>query len=250
MQRAAIAEVVGGIPWMTDWESRRMTDLIREHRPREVLELGFKHGVSSCYIAGALEENGRGHLTTIDLASARELEPDIETLLERLGLRDRVSVYHEDTSYTWRLMEFLERTPRPSFDLCYLDGAHNWDTDGLAFFLVDKLLAKDAVLILDDLDWSYERSPTLQNEPWVRAMPAYQYRMQQVRKVYDLLVCEHPDYGDFQVDHGWGIARKHGKPWAAAERIYVTRLVRETQRVGLGAALLKLGHAARRRLAQ
>jgi hypothetical protein len=59
----------------------------------------------------------------------------------------------------WRLMEMLERDPRPTFDLCYFDGAHNWDTDGFTFFLVDKLLNEGALLILDDMNRSYAKSP-------------------------------------------------------------------------------------------
>jgi hypothetical protein len=42
----------------------------------------------------------------------------------------------------------------------------------------------------------------------VKVMPRVQYDMPQVRKVCDLLVSEHPVYGEFKLDHDWGFARK------------------------------------------
>ncbi len=238
-----IATVVDGIPWMTRPQALRMTALINEHQPRNVLELGCKHGVSTCYIAGALQENGGGHITTVDLKSAEKLSPNVEQLLEKLGLRDHATVHYEDTSYTWRMMEMIERSPRPQFDFCYLDGAHNWDTDGFAFFLIDKLLAEGGVLVLDDIDWSYAKSPTLQDEPWVKAMPRNQYQMEQVRKVFHVLVCEHPNYGHFRVENGWGFAQKLRSDADTSAARYIKETVVQREHVGLGALVIK---AARR----
>ncbi len=248
MKLEQIAEVVDGIPWMNTREAAHITSIVMEEKPDSALELGFKHGVSTCYMAGALQEAGGGHITSIDLTSARDLEPNADQLLDRLGLQEFVTLYYEETSYTWRLMEMLERDPRPSFDFCYLDGAHNWDTDGFAFFLVDKLLNDGGLLILDDMNWSYAKSPTLQDEPWVKAMPRVQYEMPQVRKVFDLLVSEHPGYGEFRLDHGWGFARKLKGGVSARQSRVVTEVIRQREQVGIGAALLKVGSALKRRM--
>lgn len=243
-----IADVVAGIPWMTRDQAFHISAIIAAQKPRNVLELGFKHGVSTCYLAGALRESGGEHITSIDLLSAKTLRPNADELLAKTGLQQFATLYYEQTSYTWRLMEMLERTPRPMFDLCYVDGAHNWDTDGFAFFLVDKLLNEGALLILDDLNWSYAKSPTLQDEPWVKAMPRHQYEMPQVRKVFDLLVREHPGYGEFKTDHGWGFARKlSGAPASQPARV-VTQVIREREQVGLGAGLLTIGRSVKRRI--
>lgn len=235
-----IARVVDGIPWMTLPQAQRMTALLEQEKPKSVLELGCKHGVSTCYIAGALQENGGGHVTTIDLKSAEKLSPNVEQLLGKLGLRDGATVHYEDTSYTWRMMEMLERSPRPQFDFCYLDGAHNWDTDGFAFFLVDKLLAEGGMLILDDIEWSYAKSPTLQDEAWVQSMPRNQYHMEQVRKVFDILVCEHPNYGHFKIENGWGIAQKLRSSDNSSAARYIKETVVHREEVGLGALMLKV----------
>lgn len=248
MKLKQIADVVGGIPWMTSKEAARITSIIMAEKPANVLELGFKHGVSTCYMAGALQEAGGSHITSIDLTSARDLEPNADELLARLGLQEFATLYYEETSYIWRLLEMLERDPRPSFDLCYLDGAHNWDTDGFAFFLVDKLLNDGGLLILDDINWSYAKSPTLQDEEWVQAMPRIQYEMPQIRKVFELLVSEHPGYGEFKVDSGWGFARKLQGGVSERGPQVVTEVIRQREQVGVGAALLKIGSGLKRRI--
>lgn len=248
MKLEDVAAVVDGLPWMKRPQARVMTDLIMAQRPRNILELGFKHGVSTCYMAGALDELGGGHVTTVDLTSARELSPNADELLGRLGLSDYVTVHYEETSYIWRLLEMLERSPRPQFDFCYLDGAHNWETDGFAFYLVDKLLAPGATLVLDDIDWSYEKSPTLQDEPWVQAMPRDQYEMRQLEKVFRLLVCEHPNYTDFRVEDGVGYARKTRVDEVAPVDRVVTEVKLKRVPVGLTAALLQAGKALQQRL--
>ena len=96
--------------------------------------------------------------------------PNVEELLDRVGERDRVSVFYEPTSYTWRLMRFLEEDPTPRFDLCYLDGAHRY-VDALAFFLVDRLLRPGGWVIFDDLNWTYATSPVMKDSELVRNMP-------------------------------------------------------------------------------
>lgn len=49
------------------------------------------------------------------------------------------------------------------FDVVYLDGAHTFFHDGLAVALLKELLKESGYLILDDLFWSYAKSPTLSN---------------------------------------------------------------------------------------
>lgn len=208
-----------------------MTQHVLEHKPSAVIELGFRHGVSSCYIAAALDELGEGHLTTVDLSGARTATPNIEDLLETLGLRDLVTVHYEPTSYNWRLMRMLETEPPPRFDLCYLDGAHNWYVDGLAFFLVDRLLEPNGWLILDDLDWRYASSPSLSGSPETAALPQDEREAAHVRKIWELLVKPHPSYGEFSEEGSWAFARKLAQP-AQGERSVVVERIRE--RYGAG----------------
>src|SRR5262249_29856436 len=132
MKIDTIRRRVEGIPHMTLSQATEITQVILENKFHNILELGFCHVVSTCYMAGALDELGSGSITTIDLENARRTDPNIDQLLGVLGLTKFVTVFYEPTSYLWRLMKVLEEHPSPQFDLCYIDGAHNWFTDGFA----------------------------------------------------------------------------------------------------------------------
>lgn len=148
-------------------------------------------------------------MTTIDLVEAKTRHPNIELLLNQLGLRDYVTIYYEETSYTWRLMKFLEEHTEPIFDLCYIDGAHDWFTDGFAFLLVDKLLKPGGWVIFDDMYWTHCTSPFWKDQPEVQEMPYEEKTTPQVSKIYELLVKRHPDYCNFEIyNNVWGIAQK------------------------------------------
>ena len=111
-----VNKVVSGLPNMTYSQAKRITKFIQEYDIKDILELGFRHGVSTCYMAATLKTLGRGSITTIDLEAARNETPNIESLLELLNLRGFVKVYYEPTSYNWRLMKMLKENPQPKFD--------------------------------------------------------------------------------------------------------------------------------------
>ena len=239
MKPHEIKQLVGNTPVMSLAQATRMTEFIHEHNIRDILELGFFRGVSTCYMAAALEESGGDSLVAIDLERARPLVPNLQDLLAKCGYTDRVTYYYEPTSYTWRLMKFLEEDSTPRFDLCYIDGAHSWFVDGFAFFLVDRLLRVGGWLIFDDLDWTYDTSPALRGTDQVKAMPEDERQTPQVRKVYDLLVKTHPNYGDFRVSHGWGYARKVSESSAGPVE---TR--REIQYLSFGDVISRVGRSS------
>lgn len=206
-----VQEGVQGIPWMSPHQGSIVYRHVRETRPDLILELGSGHGVSAAYIAAALEENGTGRLVTVS-----ELHPDFapEKLLRTIGLVDWVDVVaRDDSSYTWYLKEQVAARSdasgncQPMYDFCYLDGAHNWTIDGLAFFLVEKLLKTGGWLLLDDLEWSYASSPSGAPEPF--RLSDAERREPHMLAVFDLLVRQHPDFTEFVVEDGnWGWAHK------------------------------------------
>ncbi|MEV6927397.1 class I SAM-dependent methyltransferase [Dactylosporangium sp. NPDC051485] len=201
---------VAGIPHMSTERGKEIYEFVRQERPKSVLELGFAHGVSACYIGAALKDNGSGQLTTIDVHAARDREPCIEELLQTTDLLDWVRPIYTPTSYTWDLMQMLEqqRQGEWTFDFAFIDGAHSWFVDGLAFFLVDKLLKPGGWMLFDDLDWTYATSPTLGQTDFVRSMPEDERNTPQIGKVFELLVAQHPGYDEFRNDGAWGWARK------------------------------------------
>lgn len=228
-------------------QGRELMDLIFEHRFQNILELGFRHGTSTCYMAAALDQLGDGAVTTIDLESAKDADPNIEDLLKRLGLRSYVSVYYEPTSYIWRLMKMLDQEEPPQFDFCYIDGAHDWFTDGFAFFLVDRLLQPGGLIIFDDLDWTFIQSRALRKTEMVRQMPEEERTTPQVRRIYELLVKPHPSYHRFVEKEDWAYAWKADSDRSVESEIK-TEKVYETKHTGLGALLIKIGKKLRRGL--
>lgn len=200
---------------------------------RDVLELGFCHGVSTCYLAAIVGSRG-GHVTAIDLADARDNEPNADQLLTTTGLSDAVTLHYEPTSYIWRLMKMLEESPEPRFDLCYIDGAHSWAVDGFAFFLADRLLRPGGWIVFDDLRWTYATSPALHDSMFVRELPEDERLTPQIQRVYELLVKPHPSYGEFRVVDDWAFARKLPSVTAADRQVVVETVV---EKEGLGVAV-------------
>lgn len=206
----AVQDELGALPYMTPKQANRLGRLLAEHDLRDCLELGFFHGKSSAFIAAILRALGGGHLTTIDREKARLKQPNVEAVLERLGLADWVTVHYEPRSYTWRLMKLLEAGPPPRFDFCYVDGGHYWDVSGFAFFLVDRLLRPGGWILFDDLDWTFAQRLDSQEppDPWLARLPEEERTTPQIRKVWELLVKRHPGYDSFAEEGAWAFARK------------------------------------------
>lgn len=202
---------VAGVQYMKTAQGRQVYDLLIEHKLSRVLELGFAHGKSTCYLAAAVDELPDGHVLTMDKPSALQRSPNIHQLLEKVGLAERVTPVFCETSYTWELMKLLEQDPQPQFDFAYIDGGHTWDVTGFGFFLVDRLLAPGGWMLFDDLNWTIAKSEGLRSASWAQKLPEEQRVTPQVRKVFELLVQTHPDYDEVYEKDGWGWARKrHG----------------------------------------
>jgi predicted O-methyltransferase YrrM len=200
---------IAGVPFMNSRQGRLVYDFVVQNKLSRVLELGFAHGKSTCYFAAAADElGGDAHVLTMDRTSALKRSPNINELLGRCGLTDRVTAVFAETSYTWELMKLLERPEQPRFDFAYLDAGHTWDVTGFAFFLVDRLLEPGGWMLFDDLNWTIAGSEALRDKPRVKKLPEEQRTTPQVRKVFELLVHTHDDYVDVHETDGWGWAHK------------------------------------------
>jgi predicted O-methyltransferase YrrM len=196
--------------YMDESRAAYLRELIRRHGCTDLLELGFAHGKSSAYLAAILEDQGRGHLTTIDNRRSRKREPAIDSVLAEVGLAHRVTPIFARRSFTWELAKMLQQSPRPQFDFCYLDGGHTWDVTGFGFVLVDMLLRPGGVVVFDDLDWTIAESQSAQRR--TKAYRKYsedERAAKGVRMVWDIVV---PRFGYTNMvekrEFHWGIAQK------------------------------------------
>lgn len=235
-----VRKIIGDVPYMTNDQAQRMTNFIVEHKLKSVIELGFFHGASTCFMANAISGFDGAEIVAIDKERAKTLDPNVENLLKELGLHDKLTVHYEPNSYLWRMMKMLEEDPTPRFDLCYLDGAHNWFVDGFAFFLVDKMLKPGGWIIMDDLEFRYDRSQGLRGTETLANMPQDEKECPQLRKVYELLVKTQPGYGNFREEDNWAFAQKISDSGSGPAQI-TTEVVIKEKHIGLGAALIKLG---------
>ena len=234
-----MARLTGRLPGgMTLERGEQIHDFVRARRPSSCLELGTANGVGALYIGSALEANGFGTLTTVDKrGSAENRRPRACDLVEEAGLSERVTLVQEETSYTWFLHDTLRAQLKadgdvePKYDFVYIDGAHTWDVDALAFALAERLLVPGGWILFDDLDW-------LLDARWPN-VPDYQRSLAQVREVWELLVLTHPQFDEFHCDGQWAWARKSASGHAAS------RLLVRRDLVGTAVSLSRL---ARNRL--
>ncbi len=217
MEFETVAAAVHGIPFMSPELGRRVYEHIRTGNVENVLELGTAHGVSAAYMAAALEAKGRGQVVTVDHGGAA-YEPSPEQVLEQAGLAHRVTIVRRHSSYNWFLKEEIERASdeagncRPRYDFCYLDGSKNWNIDGLAVLLIEKLLRPQGWLLMDDLEWTYERNPwILPHEDGRPLGPLSDSERTEphLLAVFELIVKQHPSFTRFVREDAWyGWAQK------------------------------------------
>lgn len=205
-----VRAAIDGVPYLGIDEGWELYQFVVNHRPERALELGHAHGVSSVYLAAAMDEIGHGHLDTADLLTAADREPNLEALLEKTGLNHRVSIHREKNSYTWFLKKQIEAQSKdgvcvPLYDFCFIDGPKNWTIDGLAFFLVDKLMREEGWLLFDDFKWSHGKHKGREQTDGitVRSLSHEEVETAHIEAIFRLLVMQHPAYGHFEVQDDW-----------------------------------------------
>lgn len=147
-----------------------------------VAEIGVGVGATTRELAAILDNRGALHLYDFE-SKLDELIAD----LEQLGYTNLVGFGNTTKywdSYNWSLLRQIEGTPGPIYDYIYLDGAHIFLHDGLAFFLCDRLLKVGGCIDFDDYFWS------VANSKWI-ADRRHEY-MTDV--VVDNLVVPNPRY--------------------------------------------------------
>jgi hypothetical protein len=127
---------------------RMLYTLNDKFRPKHVLELGTCVGISTAYLAAALEKNKMGKLFTLE--GSEDFSEVAEANLTRLGLSGRVTFIRglfDDTLET-----VLKKSE--SWDYVFIDGHHDGDATWRYLLKIYPRLAEVALVILDDIRWS------------------------------------------------------------------------------------------------
>jgi len=127
-----------------------------------IAEIGVGVGATSLALSKLLQ--GRGQLYLFDFEqSVSELERDLrEKGFSNLCCFGNTRKTHD--SYTWSLLKLAIEHPEGLFDLAYLDGAHSIAHDIGAVALLKTLVRPEGYLLLDDLHWSFAKSPSMNPE--------------------------------------------------------------------------------------
>ena len=208
MKVSDVIEIVGHTPHTTHAQGQALYNFVIEHRLNRCLELGFAHGVGTVWIAAALQELGGGKVVSVDNETAYKRKPSAAELTERAGLQDYVELHYDESSYNWHLHNHWDEYLSTKFDLIFLDGAHSWEVDALAFLLGAQILNVGGWFVFDDVYWSYGSSPSLKDTPRVQAMSGLMRETQQVRSIWEKLVKRNPDFANFRDDGARGWAQK------------------------------------------
>lgn len=193
---SVVAESYTHGPLLVEGPNEQTVALVRETGARVYMEIGVYLGATASAVADALGEQGEIHLLDFE----DRVTPVAERLRSVAGGPQVVA--HANSrrtldSYNWSLMQLLRDSRGPRFDYVFIDGAHTWVHDALAFLLVDRLLKPGGLVDFDDYGWTLARSPSMNPEafpPTRRLYSDEQIDVPQVALVVDLLVRSDAGY--------------------------------------------------------
>ena len=173
----------------------RTVEFFKASGCRRFAEIGVYKGDTARQIAEHLAGEGEIHLF--------DFEDNVRAVAATLTAAGHVNVVAHGNSrklldsYNWSLMRLLRDRCEPMFDYVFLDGAHTWALDALAFLLVDRLLVNGGYVDFDDYWWTTASSPTMNPEAFGATSRLYteeQIEERQVALVVDLLVRQDTRY--------------------------------------------------------
>jgi predicted O-methyltransferase YrrM len=162
---------------------------------RRYAEIGVYEGDTALAVGRHLAGKGEIHLfdfeDRIDAVTRRLRDDRIDNIVAHPNSRRLLD------SYNWSLMALVAEHTEPIFDYVFIDGAHTWALDALAFFLVDRLLVDGGFVDFDDYSWTIANSPSMNPAVFPDVERLYspdQIGEAQVALVVDLLVRRDPRY--------------------------------------------------------
>ena len=138
----------GILPWSVDAETGRfLYSLARLAQPDLAVEVGTYHGISTLWLARALEDNGKGQLISLDLFEDPPIE-DVQRTIEQARLAGRVQLVRGPSTTIGA--EACRRAGQP-IDLLFIDGDHRVEACGADFETLGALVRMGGLVVLHDI---------------------------------------------------------------------------------------------------
>jgi predicted O-methyltransferase YrrM len=157
-----------------------------------VAEIGVGIGATTIQVAELLKNRGEIHI--FDFAES------VDELSKDLAQRGFTNVTGHGNSkrywdsYHWSLAKLIASSRQNTlYDVIYIDGAHTYLHDALAFFMCDRLLKVGGSVIFDDYAWRYADSRYMRGER-DNYMTKEQIEATQIKMFIDDLVATHVNY--------------------------------------------------------
>jgi hypothetical protein len=171
---------VKGVIAMEDNEIRFLNGVIREVKPKKLLEIGVHRGGSSMLMLNAVRDDSTAHLYSVDYARV------INYGVTFFGLGNKNYAGPDDGKKIgwavgeltpellpgWTLFtggyvaEFIEKIwGGGGIDLCFLDTAHQLPGEILDFLVILPYLSKDAIVVQHDAVLDHASYTHLDNDP-------------------------------------------------------------------------------------
>lgn len=159
LHRANSWQALEGIPFHTGLGDSAWTlfGLVKSVKPEVCVEIGSARGWSTCLIALALRENGRGRLHAIDPHTNNDWSDRhsvnsrdaLESNLDRVGVRDFVEVrqqYSTDAAKGWTA----------PIDLLFIDGDHSYEGVRRDWDLFSPFVSPFGIVLFHDTLWDLQ----------------------------------------------------------------------------------------------
>lgn len=122
--------------------------LVRLYKPDKIIEIGVSEGCSTCALAMALRDNGKGTMVSVDDWSRRhggkasDARPATRRLIAN-GISDQVVEFVTADS-----QDFLKAQPNESADIVWIDADHDYEAAKADIFQAVRI-AKRLVIVHD-----------------------------------------------------------------------------------------------------
>jgi hypothetical protein len=147
---------------------------------------------------------------------SKKTESDIKKLIDSANcyrkpeLTSYISGKCMCDNYAWQIIRNYSKGNLPKFDCILFKGKHLFEIDGLWIPLLGKIVKKQGMVFFGDVEWSIEKSPTLNPKKTPKIREKYTEEQIKIKPIKELLsiyikedfieiVCEkYPNYRAFQ----------------------------------------------------